>query len=265
MEIVQRIKNWHKKYPAFKWCSDLGMNWYIPALWEMDAIYREKEKINQSLKILNKGELVLKDNYLVSSDEVDTDLACDRGIYGCYSHQTIRAILCLRKTRLATSLPYKIGDYYNEAGKEGIVFEVSADGKHGKIISINEITTQWGGYNSEASTTEWSDGELNLYKIKDIRKYPAFEWCTDLGNGWYLPSINELQSIYNQVDKINQTLKANNMEILAFTYRDKDGKFLTSSTEVDKERRYILNLSNGEIYTLAKVANYVPIRAVAKF
>ncbi|MBE6203019.1 MAG: serine/threonine protein kinase, partial [Rikenellaceae bacterium] len=35
-----------------------------------------------------------------------------------------------------TSAPYKVGDYYNENGKEGVVFEVSDDGRHGKIVSL---------------------------------------------------------------------------------------------------------------------------------
>ena len=33
---------------------------------------------------------------------------------------------------------YKVGDYYNENGKEGVVFEVSADGQHGKIVSMTQ-------------------------------------------------------------------------------------------------------------------------------
>ena len=55
-------------------------------------------------------------------------------------------------------------------------------------------------------------------KIKSISdwqsKYPAFKWCADLGDGWYLPSINELRAIYNEKDRINQTLTTNKMKEL---------------------------------------------------
>lgn len=35
---------------------------------------------------------------------------------------------------------YKIGDYYHENGKEGIVFEVDATGRHGKIMAMHDLS-----------------------------------------------------------------------------------------------------------------------------
>ncbi|MBQ5751895.1 MAG: SUMF1/EgtB/PvdO family nonheme iron enzyme, partial [Bacteroidaceae bacterium] len=37
-----------------------------------------------------------------------------------------------------TSAPYKIGDYYNDGTKEGIVFEISNGGYSGKIVSLEQ-------------------------------------------------------------------------------------------------------------------------------
>ena len=66
--------------------------------------------------------------------------------------------------------------------------------------------------------TDKDNGKVNMDKIKAIsdwqNKYPAFKWCADLGDGWYLPSINELKAIYNQKDRINQTLTTNKMKEL---------------------------------------------------
>ena len=42
------------------------------------------------------------------------------------------------KMRVRTSAPYQVGDYYNDGVKDGIVFEVSEGGMHGKIISMRE-------------------------------------------------------------------------------------------------------------------------------
>ncbi len=64
---------------------------------------------------------------------------------------------------------YKVGYYYNRDGKKGVVFEVSGDGKHGRIISIRETYCNW----DEAGT-----------------------WCAQLGNGWRLPTKQELLMIY---------------------------------------------------------------------
>ena len=33
---------------------------------------------------------------------------------------------------------YKVGDFYDDGKKQGVVFEVSKDGKHGKIVSFNQ-------------------------------------------------------------------------------------------------------------------------------
>lgn len=33
---------------------------------------------------------------------------------------------------------YRVGDYYNDGMKEGIVFEVTSGGKKGKIMSLNQ-------------------------------------------------------------------------------------------------------------------------------
>ena len=33
---------------------------------------------------------------------------------------------------------YKVGDYYNENGRAGVVFQVDETGQHGKIVSLNE-------------------------------------------------------------------------------------------------------------------------------
>ena len=84
-----------------------------------------------------------------------------------------------------------------------------------------------------------------MEKIKSISgwqsKYPAFKWCADYGNGWYLPALNELRAIYNQRDKINRALSANNMDKLG----SKDS-WLWSSSEFSSDLAYIFGFSNGD-------------------
>ena len=101
---------------------------------------------------------------------------------------------------------YKVGDLYDENGKRGVVFEVSADGKHGKIVSFNETKLKWANsefdsWEEEIGADSETNGAVNMAVVQCIpnwrEKYPAFAWCADLGEGWYLPAINELKAIYS--------------------------------------------------------------------
>ncbi len=115
-----------------------------------------------------------------------------------------------------TSAPYAVGDYYNDGTKEGVVFEVSADGTSGKIVSMMQSTgtLQWSSDETEQKrligADSETDGAANMAVVKAISgwetKYPAFKWCADLGDGWYLPAKEELLTIYDNKDKLNTNL-----------------------------------------------------------
>ncbi len=114
---------------------------------------------------------------------------------------------------------YKIGDYYDDGKKQGVVFETSADGKHGKIVSLTESSDvlQWSSDESEqkrliGANHMWN-GADNTMKVMQIvgwrEKYPAFAWCANLGEDWYLPAIEEVKSLMQtseQLNAINNTL-----------------------------------------------------------
>ena len=139
------------------------------------------------------------------------------------------------KSSLSSSKVYQVGDYYHENGKEGVVFWVDSTGKFGKIISLRESSPiAWATFNvnEEAITGEQqslisadeikrfigadseNNGIDNMTKVlqrPSWRKlYPAFQWCADMGEGWHLPSIEELKlftlnkSVHTAV---NQTLE----------------------------------------------------------
>jgi len=131
------------------------------------------------------------------------------------------------KKKLAQGIVYRVGDYYNENGKEGVVFEVDATGRHGKIVGMKQTKLPWAidkkyrlmvFFHENPSVDkiyadDYFDGMANMQKIMRIdgwrEKYPAFAWCAAQGDGWYLPARSELGAftIYDKVrDAANRTL-----------------------------------------------------------
>ena len=258
MAKVKAISGWEAKYPAFKWCADLGEGWYLPSKKELRTIYENQDKLIPNLSVKLSGVCWSSNeyNYQYSSGEF-----CARGvdmtIGSTYTnrkshHNYARAVSAFgdsskSESVATTSAPYKVGDYYNENGKEGVVFEVSADGRHGKIVSMKQSVEgllKWSADSAEKTrligANSKSNGAANMAKVKAISgwqtKYPAFKWCDDLGEGWYLPSIEELKAftISDSVrNAVNRTLKAKGGE--AIHNKGDLYKWYWSSTEHDEQ------------------------------
>lgn len=163
------------------------------------------------------------------------------------------------------SKTYKIGDLYDENGKQGIVFDVTADGKHGKIVSLDEskglIWAKSRFCSRKTYATSHDDGMSNFNEIKKQSywkiDYPAFAWCATKGEGWYLPAKEELLSISKKRGIINESLS----KIKAVTL----GRSLWSSTDYNKEFcAWYVNMLNGYTNSLGKY-NDISVRAVSAF
>ena len=132
---------------------------------------------------------------------------------------------------------YRVGDYYDDGTKQGVVFEVTGDGKHGKIVSLTESCDwlQWSSDDNEQKRlidafNDYS-GASNMVKVKLIEgwyeKYPAFAWCADLGKGWYLPTKEELRNIFRVKNQLNELLVSKGVPSLNGGY--------WSSTEINEK------------------------------
>ena len=177
---------------------------------------------------------------------------------------------------------YKVGDYYNENGKRGVVFYVDETGESGKIVSMQEAIHWWAinkGYGSfvnggnpsekEIGADNRVDGMVNMRVIQAIEgwqeKYPAFAWCASLGADWYLPAIDELKLLLlndSVHDAVNKTL----IEKEGIKLADKkDGSmFYCSSTENGNACAWIVYMYNGYTNYNSKGNDYY-VRAVSAF
>ncbi len=164
---------------------------------------------------------------------------------------------------------YQIGDYYNQNGKKGVVFQVSEDGRHGKIISLSNTKCAWctdEEYKKriETGATDKNNGMSNQLKIQQIeewhQKYPAFAWCADLGPGWYLPAIEELHNIFNQKHIVGPTLEKRG------TALETKGDWWSSTERSDKPKdAYYLTIRKGYKYDMWKYISIHYVRAVTTF
>ena len=160
---------------------------------------------------------------------------------------------------------YKVGDLYDVDGVKGLIFRVNDDGKSGLIVSLTEAPTKlaWSTELVVTNATSRKNGAENCEKIMTIAdwssKYPAFVWCKSLGDGWYIPSVNELREllIISSSNTFRQAIVANKATLFS------DGKYL-SSTEMDDWWIYLVDAATAQ-----ESANYKQyiyrVRAIYQF
>lgn len=173
-----------------------------------------------------------------------------------------------------------VGDYYyddetysttldNTKTCIGIVYEVNADGKSGKIVGLTQNDPQkshkWSTENVETGATNTTDGRANMATIaaliansngsKSWDTYPAFKWVA-VQNGkeeggwdatndkWYLPAKDELSALYTAYntygkDNFNTKLTAANGTALSNVY------YYWSSTEYSSTNGWYMSFSSS--------------------
>jgi hypothetical protein len=188
---------------------------------------------------------------------------------------------------------YALGDYFDEGGVKGIVFSVQDEGKHGLIVSLSELSPNFSnkGYwlRYVGHDTEWNflthaqdmfDGWNNKLKIEDCMRqtgltwdnFPAFKWCNELGDGWYMPSYNELLKLFlcfnagQEYGSNSEAQKVFNALLRKAGGKPFSDKFYRSSTEYDLQYAYSLNFSGWKMDSilLTKRGNAL-VRAIHKF
>lgn len=174
---------------------------------------------------------------------------------------------------------YKVGDYYDDGTKRGVVFKVTDEGLHGKIVSLEQTMCEWtreleirnGHHSNYVGALSTSNGLYNNHKIREIinwdSKYPAFVWCAKKGVDWYLPAIEDLELLLlNEYThkQVNSTLNKKGLEEL---YKRGTNVFYWSSTEhegYDGTCAKVVYMRNGNIINFDKsYGNYV--RAICDF
>ena len=139
---------------------------------------------------------------------------------------------------IANEIVYKTGDFYpnpnNPKTATGIVYwlKPGTGGKDGKIVSYDTAMRNWGDSNNEDLGTSISTGIINweiiIKRDPTLEKFPAFKWCKDKGDGWYLPSRYELH-VLNELWTANREYMNGNIELINGEPFTSDDVYLVSS------------------------------------
>lgn len=180
---------------------------------------------------------------------------------------------------------YEIGEYYERDGVKGVVCALSDDKQHGLLLSLDEIYLPWSMFRKNdlrlTGVDDRADGAANMAKVaayieaNDLSwdDFPAFKWCRDQGEGWYLPSIDELLTIghnYNGGSRMSNNRQARNRFNDAL--KDHGGErmdrlvYYFSSTEMDEKNAFTSHTGIEPPYVIEiPKYNKFLVRAVRKF
>lgn len=182
--------------------------------------------------------------------------------------------------------PYEVGNLYDDGKLKGVIVEVTEDGRHGMIVSLEEAPglLAWAADKANVGVlglNDLKDGRNNMARLAEHiaaaggswSDYPAFEWCRSLGEGWYLPSIDEVLRMAVAFNGGN-TMAYNRKARMEFNkiLAENGGKkldrmaFYFSSTEVDDRQVSSLdmNVTPTKIEALPKYTKW-RVRAVHRF
>lgn len=180
---------------------------------------------------------------------------------------------------------YEIGEFYNQNGIKGVVCMLTEDRQHGLVVSVDEIYLHWSEFRKPdlrvVGADDRTDGQANMEKIAAYiaennlswDDFPAFKWCREKGEGWYLPAIDELLNIghnYNGGTRMQSNRQARNR--FNNTLKDNGGErmdrlvYYFSSTEKDAKEAFTTHMGIEPPYVIdIPKYNKFLVRAVHKF
>ena len=110
----------------------------------------------------------------------------------------------------AIASQYEIGTIYEVDGVKGVIFTIKQHPSSGTlfcyILSLDEEDLPWSTEYADLSYANSAWGAWITEDIfhpsrdnKDINNYPAFKWCVEHGDGWFLPSQDEMLWMWEAV------------------------------------------------------------------
>ena len=215
--------------------------------------------------------------------QTETEQQTPKRWHGAYTGPAIEKVVVEQPSNGEV---YSIGDIYNKNGLKGVVIMLTDAGRHGLIMSLDEACLAWSKLpRKQQKAVGASNHHDGLKNMEAVEKYiaennlswsdfPAFEWCRAKGEGWYLPSINELWSMGTMFLGGSRTAsnrkyrKSFNDSVEAVGGTPLSGVMIYHSSTEDKDVRYALysHMNSEPPYVQSGYkADDIFVRAVHKF
>lgn len=102
---------------------------------------------------------------------------------------------------------YEIGQIYEVNGAKGVAYAIKTDNQNrtwAYFFSMDEADLQWSTENvwcnCVASRGDWNTEDM-LRNGTSPDMYPAAQWCIAHGDGWFMPSSQELQWMWDAISE----------------------------------------------------------------
>lgn len=182
-----------------------------------DILYTKNQNHTIALTVLDGGTVADGDSIdirflMTPRDYSDTNftvtVTSDQGIHPTVSFEGGNIAQGGRASKSITiTKGYKIGDVFKNEGVEGVIFWISADKTNkAKIVAgpsakkaycTNKTTVT--NTTSANHAENLNDGTRNMALVKAVdptyENHPAFKYCADMGEGWYLPARREVKAL----------------------------------------------------------------------
>ena len=174
---------------------------------------------------------------------------------------------------------YEIGQIYEVNGSKCVAYAIKDNFAY--FFSMDEEDLQWSTENVWCNCIS-PKGEWNTYDpfdpkyskadggARDINNYPAFKWCMDHGDNWFMPSSTELKWMWDAISggthrfdsesvaAYNKLLEENGGEPFNETY-------YWSSNETSENRIELIAFMSDSIVCLEPLKTYTyTVRAVTR-
>ena len=110
---------------------------------------------------------------------------------------------------------YEIGAIHEVDGVKGVIFAIKSDNNGNTycyLFSMDEEDLQWSTKyefcNCMSQRGDYNTNDPFDYFGLDINDYPAFKWCKEHGEGWFLPSSTEMHWMWDMLTEGARDFKA---------------------------------------------------------
>ena len=175
---------------------------------------------------------------------------------------------------------YQVGTVCEVNGTKGVIYAIKNNKAY--VVSLDEALLQWSTENVNCNCGS-GNGKYNTYDpfdpkyskadggVRDINNYPAFKWCMEHGEEWFLPSSTELQWLWSATSGGKYEYNCDEMTAFNKILTDNGGTpikedFYWSSNETSEDLIEVIAFMSNSVVCLdpQKSSTYLT-RAVARF